>query len=377
MCGKMTSMVLFCMALPAVAHRTAYVHSETRKAVTLMGEEAAAGSSELKNCFELPTYLYTDTPSGNKAGQCKPSQHAGAFYTEASDERPWQCWPIAEASHLSDQEAKTNSYAGACKFPVSGMTKDPSTVPACTEIPTDCSPGAAVYWGACTTKFGVWKCVTKHTDAGAQTAEQFIKEVANGDCASIHVPDTPDKLYTGVCRFTESESEPYKCDTVTNFDSAASSTCGGGGDWAGACFSLERGVNWQCFDQEQLNEKTPGMCETTPTGPDGANYDGLCKFRGADGYEDAVNANALEPKTPPTTTPAPAPPPTLPPAPAPTPAPPSPSPQPEPKPEPSPTADPITSTSAGPGDNSGALRTQILSSAVLSVVLSMLARTVG
>lgn len=258
----------------------------------------------LRYCEDISTFYQVSYANGTKKaqGMCLPSKSPGAYYTKQGEkdvdgksDRPWMCFnPDFDKNRWTNEAARAMAtpYEGACLFADYGSTTTPDEVEYCSEHlshhPAVCAPGPSEYWGACWSSSSEnWKCVPIGDESEAG--------LAKGDCKAQVLLDkrgAPTKrFYDGVCRFKQTKTVMYKCDTVATYSSTAGRTCGDG-SFDKACFTLKDGVYWQCFSKEQPFSTTP--CDWIPL-PDESDefYRGACVFKGNEDYDDAADAHNL------------------------------------------------------------------------------------
>lgn len=261
-----------------------------------------ASASGLKECLSVPSFpLATSLYSKD----CRPSQHAGAFYPdELSPESQWDCWdaeePIAKGTDAEAEEmAKTKGFAGACRFAAYRSTATPESVPFCSKFldhkPVECHPGPEAYWGACVSKDAQVQCIPNDN-------QDAVAGFAKGDCKFFSVGGDPEKRYENVCQF-ETDDRPVKCDTVPSYVPGDASTCSSlseeGEDahtYGSACFSLANNTRWSCRADGADNSRSCSW--TTLVSWKAAvkrivsgrkYYDGLCLLPGSPGYHQAAD----------------------------------------------------------------------------------------
>jgi len=220
----------------------------------------------LKSCFDVPNY----------ANKCKVSKSPGACYAKEDaedDEAMWQCWNDGMAPEtMTDATCKNVvGKAGACRFEEHSVKKADADLKPCRSVKgfsTQCHP-VTQQWGACyKEESDVWMCFGKDNE--------LIDDFRQGDCKVTPVNGESTETFDGVCRFAEVQETIYKCDTVATYNkSNPAQSCSGREDMPMACFSLEKGVTWQCHE-DTVNPS----CKSTAI-PDGESetvktYDGSC-----------------------------------------------------------------------------------------------------
>eukprot|EP00929_Paragymnodinium_shiwhaense_P116665 TRINITY_DN8640_c0_g2_i1.p1 TRINITY_DN8640_c0_g2~~TRINITY_DN8640_c0_g2_i1.p1 ORF type:complete len:350 (+),score=94.26 TRINITY_DN8640_c0_g2_i1:84-1133(+) len=268
--------------------------SAVRKGSQVSSAVVHSNSSTLPECMSLPTYHYKDPETGSYRTPCMPSKHAGAFYSDDA-KKVWQCWGEETDQKIrNDAGATAVGFTGACEFKDHTSELKPEDAPECSKMVPDCNPGPPKVWGA---------CFSSTTDKWIKIKASNTKEIANalkGDCKAQSLrDDKEDHFYDGVCRFKEEEKKFYKCDTLPTWNSKASSTCGNGGNFHSACFSLEKGAHWSCHKDTLTNE----ACATTPRGDQKGTYSGTCYFsKAGEEYEAAEDGTDVGLETTTTTT---------------------------------------------------------------------------
>lgn len=190
---------------------------------------------------------------------------------------------------MTESECDDAGFDGACTFKDFGKRLKDEEIPDCATLSfyhTQCNP-VVDNWGACyvegAEEHSQWLCMH-------DSALEDIERLRRGDCRAQTVPPKNDRTYDGVCRFPKQEQLVYRCDTVPTFRKGdPKTTCNAEHLLFAACFSLKSGVTWSCQKEQQMNPS----CRTTPTGVQGArSYSGACLFRGADGYDRALDYKA-------------------------------------------------------------------------------------
>eukprot|EP00403_Amphidinium_massartii_P017210 CAMPEP_0178418342 /NCGR_PEP_ID=MMETSP0689_2-20121128/25038_1 /TAXON_ID=160604 /ORGANISM="Amphidinium massartii, Strain CS-259" /LENGTH=332 /DNA_ID=CAMNT_0020039731 /DNA_START=66 /DNA_END=1061 /DNA_ORIENTATION=+ len=251
-------------------------------------------NSALPDCLSIPGY----------AGQCMLSTSKGACYIKpgvpsednSSIDVRWACWAPSDDDLTDDQckgklapSGKPVGYEGACIYKDYGKKKEDANITACESLPfyhTQCNP-VSEKWGACyvegsETGVSGWMCI--------EDQNPDIDSLRKGDCKTRSVINDLDHAYTDVCIFRNRVQTRYKCDTVPTYDTKVCNQDGTAGDKKGfgACFSQDKSIAWQCYEEDDLMLKN---CETTPLPPDHggdlAHWSGGCIFPGNKGYDDA------------------------------------------------------------------------------------------
>jgi hypothetical protein len=277
-------------------------HTTTPATTSITSTRTAPGG--LRYCEDISTFYKVNEANGTKyaVGQCLPSKSPGAYYTKSGEKDPndpksdrqWMCFsPDFEKSLWTDEEARKQDppFEGACLFADFNNKAKPVDVEDCSNHlshhPAVCSPGPSQYWGACWSSTSEqWKCIPNKDDT--------IPGLAKGDCKAqvvLHEDGTPTtSFYDGACRFKEEKVVKYRCDTVPGYDAGDATTCGGGSPPDNACFTLNKGANWQCFQKDQ-NSTTP--CDWTLLDGKKEFYKGACVFKGNADYQNATDAHNL------------------------------------------------------------------------------------
>jgi len=242
--------------------------------------------TEWPDCMTIPTF----------PGKCPVEEHPGACYR--TDGKMWSCW--ADWEELDDDDCQSMTlndeivgFEGACKYELWGKSMQESDVPDCFDVDkclAECHP-ITDKWGACYLEddTGVDKaercmCALKADPPGGD--RPFLDTLLKYGCKTKQI-GYMDKAYEELCLFPDDGPQPvYKCDSVPTFNarnSAVACNPAIGNDFA--CFSLTRRVPWQCGMAHAQNPS----CRTTTLTPAGPPfYDGACLYKGAPGYDSAI-----------------------------------------------------------------------------------------
>jgi len=242
--------------------------------------------TEWPDCMTVPTF----------PGKCPVEEHPGACFP--TDGKMWSCWADWEEMDDDDCQSMTLNdeivgFEGACKYELWGKSMSQDEVPDCFDVDrclAECHP-ITDKWGACYVEddTGIDKaercmCALKSDAPGGDAV--FLDTLLKYGCKTKQI-GYMDRAYEELCLFPDDGPQPiYKCDTIPTYNARNSAVaCNPAVGNDAACFSLTRRTPWQCGMATHLNPS----CRTTTLTPAGPPfYDGACVYKGAPGYNEAL-----------------------------------------------------------------------------------------